>query len=70
MAYTDLSGGELYSTDGPVCPHCEHEHNPDEAFYYDESRTELECEECEATFAVRVYTSTSWATSPKESAHD
>ena len=72
MAYTyaEFSNGELYSNSGPVCPHCKHEHSPDEAFYFDESTDEMECEACAKTFAVSIYTSTSWTTSPKEAAHD
>lgn len=53
---------EHYSTDGPICPHCQHEETPDEAFYYDEGTAELECGECCTRYSVRVCNSTSWTT--------
>ena len=52
----------LYSTIGPICPHCEHQHRADEPFYFDEDTTEMECDHCSASFRVEVYHSTSWTT--------
>lgn len=58
---TKLSATRTYSTDGPECPYCGRKYTPDEAHYYDEARyTEQECDECEKTFKVEVYNSTSW----------
>ena len=54
---------ERYSTDGPICPYCEHKESPDEDFYFNERWTEHECGECEKTYNVSVYHSTSWTTS-------
>lgn len=51
-----------YSTTGPICPHCEHQHRADEPFYFDEETTDMECEHCDKQFDVMVYTSTSWTT--------
>lgn len=53
---------EHYSTEGPVCPICGHQHRADDAFYFDESMVAMDCEACERDFSVRVYTSTSWTT--------
>jgi hypothetical protein len=58
----------LYSTVGPICPHCQHRHRADDAFYYDEDMTRMDCEACDGTFDVRVYTSTSWTSSLPEAA--
>lgn len=56
---------ETYSTDGPICPHCGRQYCADEGHYFDEQNyTEQECDECGTTFAVRVYTSTSWTCAP------
>lgn len=50
-----------YSTEGPICPYCARQYTADEGHYYDEQNyTEQECDGCEKTFSVRVYTSTSW----------
>lgn len=54
-----------HSTEGPICPHCGHRHRADEAFYFDESMTAMDCEACELDFEVRVHTSTSWTTQPR-----
>lgn len=54
---------ERYSTAGPICPHCEHQHRADEPFYFDEDNIEMECERCNKPFAMEVYHSTSWTTS-------
>lgn len=54
-----------FSTDGPICPYCNHKHRPEEPIYYDEDVTELECGQCDRTFAVTIYTSTSWTTEAK-----
>jgi hypothetical protein len=52
--------GATYSTNGPVCPHCEREFTPDEAFYFDESLNKLHCDECDKDFQVEVCNETSW----------
>lgn len=60
-----MSKKEAYSTEGPTCPYCGYRITPDDGFFYDEMRfTEMECDECGKMFDVRVYVSTSWATSP------
>ena len=53
-----------YSTDGAICPFCEHVNKPDCDNYslYSESTCEWECEDCGAEFAVSVYVSHSWTT--------
>lgn len=57
---------EKYSTKGPVCPYCEHEHTPDEAFYYQEDY-DMDCGECGEEFRVSTYVETSWTSKkPKE----
>ena len=55
---------ETYSTRGPICPHCGYTETPDEAFYFDEDTTQIECMRCEATYSVRVYKETSWTSQP------
>ena len=57
---------ETYSDLGPICPHCGREYTADEPFYYDEMLTELECDECEKTFNVRVYHDVSWTCTVKD----
>jgi transcription elongation factor Elf1 len=59
-------GDECYSRVGPTCPYCGHTETPDDAFYYDEDTTELECGECGQTYDVQVYHSTSWTSSKRE----
>ena len=59
---------DSYSTIGPICPHCDHQHRADEAFYFDESMTAMDCDHCERDFAVRVYTQTSWTAKKREAA--
>jgi lysyl-tRNA synthetase class I len=54
---------ETYSTSGPICPHCGHEHQHDGGYFYDESLTEFDCEACGKEVEVHVYTSTSWTCS-------
>ena len=56
---------DTYSTEGPKCPYCEHQHVPDDPFYYDEYLTEMECGKCERTFCVQVEHSTSWTANEK-----
>ena len=66
-----LSAEECYSTEAPVCPHCEYKHEHDGGFFYDEGLTEYECESCGKMFDVLIYTSTSWTTSiPENHTHD
>lgn len=56
-----------YSTDGPVCPHCRRQYTPDEPHYFDEKGyTKEECDGCGKTFAVEVFTQTSWTCQPIE----
>lgn len=62
-------GGEAvmpstFETSGPRCPHCQHLHRADEPLYFDEAMTEWECEACMVTFAMRVFTQTSWSCTP------
>ena len=52
---------ETYSTEGPICPYCDHKHRADDPFYYDERNDEMECERCEKSFVMRVSHSTSWS---------
>lgn len=49
-----------YSTDGPTCPNCGWQVTPDESFYYTDKYDSDDCQECETTFKVEVFTSTSW----------
>jgi transposase-like protein len=61
MTGAEKIGKRTYSLNGPECPHCGQRFIPDEAHYYDEQRyTEQDCDECEKTFKVEVYHSTSW----------
>jgi Zn ribbon nucleic-acid-binding protein len=58
---------ETFSSEGPICPHCQRQYTADEAWYYDEMRlTEMECEECGKTFSVSVFTQTTWTCEPKD----
>lgn len=59
-----MGEASLYSTFGPICPHCGHAHQADEPFYFDESSTQFTCEYCDRDFSCRVYTSTSWMSDP------
>ena len=54
-----------YSTDAPICPYCHEKQSHDGGYWYDEMRCEAECGHCDKTFAVSVYTSTSWTTEAK-----
>lgn len=53
---------ENFSSIGPICPHCGHQHRADEPFYFDEDMVRMDCEACDRDFEVRVYTSTNWTT--------
>ncbi len=58
---TKLCATRTYSHEGPECPHCGRKWVPDDPGYYDaDNYTEQKCDECEKTFAVEVYHSTSW----------
>ena len=57
---------ENYSTEAPICPYCNYQHEHDGGFFYDESLTEHQCESCDKVFDIDVYTSTSWTTSKRE----
>ena len=63
---------ETYETEGPKCPYCARQYTADEPHYFDEMAfTEMECDACDRTFKVAVYTSTSWTcTTIDEPAHD
>lgn len=52
--------GYEYSTNGPICPWCEHRNDPSD--HYDEGTDEITCDECEEKFQVRVYIQHSWTT--------
>lgn len=56
-----------YSTTGPICPYCGHQHRADEPFYFDESNCDMECESCDRSFAMSIYHSTSWTTEERPS---
>lgn len=51
---------EYTSTLGPICPHCQHEHQADEPFYYESD--EMDCNRCEERFTLRAFTETTWFT--------
>jgi transposase-like protein len=55
-----------FSTDGPICPYCKHEHKADEPYYYDEEMTRMDCDACERDFDVRVHVRTSWSTQERQ----
>ena len=56
-----MSKLHTYSTDGPICPHCERRFTPDDSSYYDQYQmTEIECDQCGKTFKVEVEHSVSW----------
>jgi hypothetical protein len=57
---------DTYSTAGPLCPYCGHQHRADDPFYYDEGVTQMECEHCDLKFDVRIYTQTSWSCDKRE----
>lgn len=57
-------GNYTYSQDGPECPYCGREFTPDEGYYYEKAFTSMDCDECEKTFKVEVYHSTSWRCHP------
>lgn len=59
-----------YETRGARCPYCQHLHEADESYWYDEMLTEHECDDCGKTFEVRVYTSTSWSCEPLKSSEE
>ena len=53
-----------YSTEGPQCPYCKRQYTADEPGYYDVMNyTSEDCDNCGKTFAVSVYTDTSWTCS-------
>ena len=53
---------ETYSTDGPICPYCEHQHNPadEPQHYYNEMADESTCSSCGKDFKLSVYVRHSW----------
>lgn len=52
---------ETYSTEGPQCPYCGFQYTADDPIYYDAQRfTEETCDQCDKTFDVEVFTSTTW----------
>ena len=59
---------ETYSIYGPQCPKCGFTFTTDEPFYFNEQNyTEDECPECDTTFKVEVYHSTSWTCTIEDS---
>jgi hypothetical protein len=52
------------SLDGPVCPFCGFSYTLDEAFYFNESGYDLECE-CGGHFHVRPAASWMWTCEAK-----
>lgn len=59
-----------YSTIGPICPYCDHQHYADEPFYFDGDMSRMDCERCERDFDVEVYTSTSWSSQVRATDED
>lgn len=57
-----------YNTEAPECPYCGYVHQHDGGFLYDESVCEYQCERCEKTFDMLVYTSTSWTCTARKEA--
>ena len=55
-----MSDTETFSSEGPICPHCGRKYTADEPWFYDDRLTEMECDECGETFAVEVFTQTTW----------
>ncbi len=55
--------GEFRSEAGPICPHCGTKFTPDEAHYFDEDLTELDCGYCLRSFRVSVHHRITWTTS-------
>lgn len=58
---------EKFSTDGAVCPYCDHLNNPNDDYgLHSSDIEEWECGSCGETFGVHVYTRFSWTTSSIE----
>jgi transposase-like protein len=58
---------ETHSDEGPRCPYCSRQYTADDPEYYDEQGyTEETCDECEKTFDVSVFISTSWTCTARE----
>ena len=57
---------ETYSTDGPECPYCGHQHQPSEdpGHYYNDHADTSTCGSCGKDFKMEVYTSHSWTCEP------
>jgi hypothetical protein len=49
-----------FSTGGPECPGCGRTYTPDEAWYFDETGFDLDCDECGVTFSVQPNCAYSW----------
>lgn len=56
------------SSDGAICPFCEHEHTAggDHPELFDEGLCEIECEDCGKKFKVVPNMSWSWETMPRD----
>lgn len=55
---------DTYSTKGPICPYCSHEHLADEPFFFDEGLESMECDKCQKEFRVEAYMRWSWSCEP------
>ena len=61
---TGFPADETYSTEGPQCPHCGRQFTADEPGFFADDYDKEDCDECGKSFAVSVYTNTSWTCSP------
>lgn len=55
-----MDGAETYSSSGPVCPYCGHNHGDTEPGFFNENLDEMDCDKCGRHFLVSVYISVSW----------
>lgn len=53
---------ERRSHKGPICPYCGHEHQADEAFFYDEDFCVFDCHSCDKSFPVTTHVQWTWTT--------
>jgi transposase-like protein len=59
---------DCWSSNGAICPYCEHENQPKDENWslFDENTSEFECNDCGREFRVSVFTSYTWVTEPSE----